>query len=142
LHQTIEDEDGKSKTREEILDSINNHEKEAKRLEKLMEESKLCRCRQRIPAPVLVVRGRTVARSAALSESLEYAYQTGDLSALSGAGKGKMRQNRTHLDTTWLNVLHVKHICDLMVENIRKMYDFHTILVAQLYFFPNYIHLE
>lgn len=109
------------KTRDEILASINSHQDEALRLEKIMEESKLCRCRQRIPAPVLVVRGRTIARSAALSESLEYAYQTGDLTSLSGFGKDKMRANRTHLDTTWLRVLKVKYICDLMVEDIRKM---------------------
>lgn len=73
-----------------------------------------------------------MARSAALSESLEYAYQTGDLTVMSGAGKGKMRQNRTLLDTTWLRVLKVKHICDLMVEDIRKMCVRAPLLVLQV----------
>lgn len=52
------------------------HEQFGEKLKEMMEASRLCRCRQRIPVPVLVIRNKILARSAGLSDTLETVYST------------------------------------------------------------------
>jgi len=88
-----------------------------------MEESKLCRCRQRIPAPVIMVKGKTIARSAALSDAIEIAYETFSFSPLSDEGRKAVQAEHSKLDVNWLQTLRIKHICDFMLEDSRKMFE-------------------
>ena len=64
------------------LDEQKAHEQHSEKLKEMMEASRTCRCRQRIPVPVLVVRNKIIARSAGLSEALELAYETGSMAPL------------------------------------------------------------
>ena len=64
------------------LDEQKAHEQHSEKLKEMMEASRTCRCRQRIPVPVLVVRNNIIARSAGLSEALELAYETGSMAPL------------------------------------------------------------
>ena len=57
------------------------HEEFGSKLKEMMEASKHCRCHQRIPVPVLVVRNKILARSAGLSDALENIYETGSMSS-------------------------------------------------------------
>ena len=58
------------------------HEQFGEKLKEMMEASRLCRCRQRIPVPVLVVRNKILARSAGLSDALETVYSTKSMTPL------------------------------------------------------------
>lgn len=57
------------------------HEEFGAKLKEMMEASKHCRCHQRIPVPVLVVRNKILARSAGLSDALENIYETRSMSS-------------------------------------------------------------
>lgn len=58
------------------------HEQYSDKLKEMMEASRTCRCRQRIPVPVLVISNKIISRSAGLSEALELAYETGSMAPI------------------------------------------------------------
>lgn len=58
------------------------HDEFGSKLKEMMEASRTCRCRQRIPVPVLVVRNKILARSAGLSDVIETVYETRSMDAL------------------------------------------------------------
>ena len=60
---------------------LSAHDEFGRKLKEMMEASKHCRCHQRIPVPVLVIRNKILARSAGLSDALENIYETRSMSS-------------------------------------------------------------
>eukprot|EP00029_Vermamoeba_vermiformis_P007859 TRINITY_DN3516_c0_g1_i1.p1 TRINITY_DN3516_c0_g1~~TRINITY_DN3516_c0_g1_i1.p1 ORF type:complete len:1015 (+),score=192.09 TRINITY_DN3516_c0_g1_i1:82-3126(+) len=103
------------------FNAILSHEETAVKMEGEMQKSKNCRCRQRFPVPVIMINNKYVCRSAGLSEQLEITFRV--KSENIGQSASSVATHR-EWDISWLKMLNIKYVCDLMVEEAVKVLGF------------------